>query len=105
MEISAALVRDLRDKTGAGIMDCKKALKETGGDLDAAVDFLIPCTNKDAPDIRRAAQETLQILTGADATTREGWEAVREVIRDRPDWKDDSGKAGVPGPPHTAEAP
>jgi len=69
------------------------------------VDFLIPCTNKDAPDIRRAAQETLQILTGADATTREGWEAVREVIRDRPDWKDGGGSAGEKGPPRTAEAP
>jgi len=51
------------------------------------VDFLIPCTNKDAPDVRRAAQETLQILTGADANSQEGWLAVREVIRDRPDWK------------------
>ncbi|WP_114374763.1 translation elongation factor Ts [Elioraea thermophila] len=39
-EISAALVRELRDKTGAGMMDCKKALAETGGDLDAAVDWL-----------------------------------------------------------------
>jgi len=53
------------------------------------VDFLIPLTDKDAPDIRRAAQETLQILTGSDATSREGWEAVREVIRDRPDWNTD----------------
>ena len=40
MEISATLVRDLRDKTGAGIMDCKKALKETEGDLEKAVDCL-----------------------------------------------------------------
>ncbi len=39
-EISAALVRELRDKTGAGMMDCKKALAETGGDLEAAVDWL-----------------------------------------------------------------
>lgn len=53
------------------------------------VDFLIPLTDKDAPDIRRAAQETLQILTGSDASNREGWEAVREVIRDRPDWNVD----------------
>ncbi len=40
MSVSAAQVRDLRDKTGAGIMDCKKALAETGGDVDAAVDYL-----------------------------------------------------------------
>jgi elongation factor Ts len=40
MEISAAVVKELRDKTGAGMMDCKKALGETGGDLDKAVDYL-----------------------------------------------------------------
>lgn len=33
-------VKELREKTGAGMMDCKKALKETGGDVEAAVDFL-----------------------------------------------------------------
>jgi len=38
--ISAAMVKDLRDKTGAGMMDCKQALNETGGDIDAAVDWL-----------------------------------------------------------------
>jgi elongation factor Ts len=40
MSISAALVKELREKTGAGMMDCKKALVETNGDLDKAVDFL-----------------------------------------------------------------
>ncbi|HHL40303.1 MAG TPA: translation elongation factor Ts [Deltaproteobacteria bacterium] len=40
MEISASQVKQLREMTGAGIMDCKKALKETGGDMDAAVSFL-----------------------------------------------------------------
>jgi elongation factor Ts len=39
-EISAALVKDLREKTGAGMMDCKKALNETAGDVEAAVDWL-----------------------------------------------------------------
>ena len=39
-EITAALVRDLREKTGAGMMDCKRALTETGGDMEAAVDWL-----------------------------------------------------------------
>jgi elongation factor Ts len=39
-EITAALVKELRDKTGAGMMDCKKALGETGGDIEAAVDWL-----------------------------------------------------------------
>ena len=39
-DITAALVKDLRDKTGAGMMDCKKALTETAGDTEAAVDWL-----------------------------------------------------------------
>jgi elongation factor Ts len=39
-EITAALVKELREKTGAGMMDCKKALIEKNGDLDAAVDYL-----------------------------------------------------------------
>lgn len=40
MAITAALVKELRDSTGAGMMDAKKALTETGGDMDAAVDWL-----------------------------------------------------------------
>ncbi|HBC08516.1 MAG TPA: translation elongation factor Ts, partial [Rhodospirillaceae bacterium] len=39
-EITAALVKELREQTGAGMMDCKKALAENGGDLDQAVDWL-----------------------------------------------------------------
>jgi elongation factor Ts len=39
-EITASLVKDLREKTGAGMMDCKKALAENGGDLEAAIDWL-----------------------------------------------------------------
>src|SRR5215469_11742826 len=39
-DITAGMVKDLRDKTGAGMMDCKAALAETGGDLEAAVDWL-----------------------------------------------------------------
>jgi elongation factor Ts len=39
-EITAAMVRDLREKTGAGMMDCKKALTESGGDMEAAIDWL-----------------------------------------------------------------
>ncbi|SFK68374.1 translation elongation factor Ts [Falsiroseomonas stagni] len=39
-EITAALVRDLREKTGAGMMDCKKALVESDGDMEGAIDWL-----------------------------------------------------------------
>ncbi|WP_298912305.1 translation elongation factor Ts [uncultured Algimonas sp.] len=40
MAITAAMVKELREKTSAGMMDCKKALNETNGDMDAAVDWL-----------------------------------------------------------------
>ncbi|HEX4693781.1 translation elongation factor Ts [Sphingomonas sp.] len=39
-DITAAMVKDLREKSGAGMMDCKKALNETNGDMDAAIDWL-----------------------------------------------------------------
>ncbi|HYD99922.1 MAG TPA: translation elongation factor Ts [Alphaproteobacteria bacterium] len=39
-EITSALVKELREKTGAGMMDCKKALTENGGDIEAATDWL-----------------------------------------------------------------
>jgi len=38
--ISAAMVKELREKTGAGIMDCKEALGESGGDMEKAIEFL-----------------------------------------------------------------
>jgi elongation factor Ts len=40
MSVSAKDVKELRDRTGAGMMDCKKALTETGGDMEAAIDLL-----------------------------------------------------------------
>jgi elongation factor Ts len=40
MEISASQVKDLREKTGAGMMDCKKALAETSGDFEKAIEYL-----------------------------------------------------------------
>lgn len=40
MEVTASMVKDLREKTGAGMMDCKKALAETNGNMDEAIDWL-----------------------------------------------------------------
>lgn len=40
MQIGAGLVKELRDRTGAGMMDCKKALQQTGGDVEQAIDLL-----------------------------------------------------------------
>ena len=58
--ISASMVKDLRDKTGAGMMDCKAALKETDGDVEAAVDWLRKKgLSKAAKKAGRAAAEGL----------------------------------------------
>ena len=43
MAITAGMVKELREMTGAGMMDCKKALTETNGDMDAAVEVLRKC--------------------------------------------------------------
>ncbi|MGN6111383.1 MAG: translation elongation factor Ts [Kofleriaceae bacterium] len=40
MEVTATLIKDLRERTGAGMSDCKKALVEVGGDIDKAIDYL-----------------------------------------------------------------
>jgi elongation factor Ts len=68
-EVTAALVKDLREKSGAGMMDCKKALQETGGDLDAAMDWLrTKGLSKAAKKSDRAAAEGLVAgLVSADA--------------------------------------
>jgi elongation factor Ts len=59
-EITAALVKDLREKSGVGMMDCKKALQETGGDIDAAIDWLrAKGLSKAAKKADRAAAEGL----------------------------------------------
>ena len=59
-EITAALVKELREMTGAGMMDCKKALTETNGELDASVDWLrAKGLSKAAKKADRAASEGL----------------------------------------------
>ena len=40
VKVTAQMVKELREKTGAGMMDCKKALTEVNGDMEAAIDFL-----------------------------------------------------------------
>jgi elongation factor Ts len=61
-EISAALVKELRDATGAPMMDCKRALQETGGDLDAARTLLRE--RGMAQVAKRAGRETTEGLVG-----------------------------------------
>lgn len=67
--ITAGMVKDLRDKTGAGMMDCKKALNETGGDMEAAIDWLRKKgISKAAKKAGRAAAEGL-VGVAVDANT------------------------------------
>lgn len=54
-EVSASLVRELREKTGAGMMDCKSALKEANGDMDAAIEVL---RKKGLKDLGKRAGKT-----------------------------------------------
>jgi elongation factor Ts len=70
-EITAALVKDLREKSGAGMMDCKKALQENNGDLEAAMDWLrTKGLSKAAKKSDRAAAEGLVAgLVSADGRT------------------------------------
>lgn len=70
-EITAALVKDLREKTGVGMMDCKKALEETKGDVEAAVDWLrAKGLSKAAKKADRAAAEGIvAIALAADHGT------------------------------------
>src|ERR1700744_860300 len=67
--ITAGMVKDLRDKTGAGMMDCKNALNETGGEMEAAIDWLRKKgISKAAKKAGRAAAEGLVDVAG-DAGT------------------------------------
>src|SRR4029453_15951264 len=68
---TAADVKKLRDLTGAGMMDCKKALEESGGDFDKAVEFLRARGAKDAG--RRAGP------TGADGIVAHSGKALLEL--------------------------
>ncbi|MDG4897802.1 MAG: elongation factor Ts [Mesorhizobium sp.] len=75
MTISAAQVKELRDLTGAGMMDCKAALNETNGDMEAAVDWLRKKGISKAD--KKAGRTAAEGLIGVDSGVREA--AVVEV--------------------------
>lgn len=71
MAITAQMVKELREKTGAGMMDCKKALQATDGDMDKAIDFLRE------KGIAKAANKSDRIAAeGITAIVTEGNDAV-----------------------------
>lgn len=74
-EITASMVKELREKTGAGMMDCKSALNETGGDMEAAIDWLR--TKGLAKAAKKAGRVAAEGLIGAVANGTSG--AVVEV--------------------------
>jgi len=74
-EITAAIVKELRERTGAGMMDCKKALAETNGDMEAAVDWLR--TKGLAAAAKKAGRQAAEGLVGVAVSGTKG--AVVEV--------------------------
>jgi elongation factor Ts len=74
-DITASMVKDLRDRTGAGMMDCKKALNETGGEFEAAVDWLR--TKGLASAAKKAGRVAAEGLVGVAVAGKKG--AVVEV--------------------------
>lgn len=69
-EITATLVKDLRERTGAGMMDCKKALAETSGDFEAAVDWLR--TKGLAAAAKKASRTAAEGLVGVATNGKTG---------------------------------
>ncbi|MGH8162235.1 MAG: translation elongation factor Ts [Gammaproteobacteria bacterium] len=69
MSISAAQVKALRERTGAGMMECKKALTETGGDLEAAVEFMRKAgfAKADKRSVRTAAEGRIALAANGKA--------------------------------------
>ncbi|PKP78439.1 MAG: elongation factor Ts [Alphaproteobacteria bacterium HGW-Alphaproteobacteria-3] len=74
-DITASMVKELREKTGAGMMDCKSALNETGGDMEAAIDWLR--TKGLAKAAKKAGRVAAEGLIGVVANGNAG--AVVEV--------------------------
>jgi len=74
-EITAATVKELRERTGAGMMDCKKALNEVGGDMEAAIDWLR--TKGLAAAAKKAGRTAAEGLVGVAVAGNRG--AVVEV--------------------------
>ncbi|WEK42666.1 MAG: translation elongation factor Ts [Candidatus Sphingomonas colombiensis] len=69
-DITASMVKDLREKSGAGMMDCKKALGETGGDMDAALDWLR--TKGLAAAAKKSSRTAAEGLVGIEVSGTKG---------------------------------
>ena len=79
MAITAGMVKELREMTGAGMMDCKKALTETNGDMDAAIEFLRK--NGQAKAEKKAGIEFLRKNGQAKAEKKAGRIAAEGIVK------------------------
>ncbi len=77
MQITAALVKELRERTGAGMMDCKKALVEAGGDIELAIDNMRKAGQAKAE--RKAGRIAAEGLIGIATAPGDGAAAMVEV--------------------------
>jgi elongation factor Ts len=81
MAVSATMVKELRDKTGAGMMDCKAALTETAGDVEAAIDWLR------AKGLSKAAKKAGRVAAeGLVAVATQGKRAVMVEVNSETDF-------------------
>jgi elongation factor Ts len=81
MTVSATMVKELREKTGAGMMDCKAALSETNGDVEAAIDWLR------AKGLSRAAKKASRVAAeGLVAVAAQGKRAVMIELNSETDF-------------------
>lgn len=81
MSITAAMVKDLREKTAAGMMDCKKALTECDGDMEKAVDWLRQKGLSKAA--KKAGRATSEGLVGLNCRRRQVRRGRRSQVRNR----------------------
>ena len=84
MAITAQMVKELREKTGVGMMDCKTALQENNGDIEAAVDWLrTKGLAKAAKKAGRVAAEGLDRLAESRSTLMSMWDGLQPMLDKR----------------------
>lgn len=104
--VTAALVKELRDRTGAGMSDCKKALEATGGNVDAAAEKLRVdgMAKADKKGSRTAAEGVISIAVGADAIVLVETNSETDFVSKGDDFKalgDAAAKAALAARPAT----
>ena len=88
MAVTASMVKELRERTGAGMMECKKALVETNGDMDAAIEFLrktgLAQADKKAS---RVAAEGVVMMASSEGNNEAVMVEINSIVSEGPDQK------------------